>query len=65
MLYGEHIHAQEQEAPPQCSVCSARATVEVFDSAEHSCGYFCLCCGRQKLERLTRLERLFKGTETV
>ena len=61
MLYGEHILAQE--GPGQCGTCSARATVEVFDAAERSCGCFCLRCGRLKLERLTQLENLFKGNK--
>ena len=56
MLYGEHLHADEQ--PPHCLTCPRRAAVEVFgdDGASHGC--FCLRCGRRKLEAVQRVERM-------
>lgn len=61
MLYGEHLHAQEE--PPQCRTCGARASVEVFNAAGHSCGCFCLRCGRLTFKALQRQEkqRVVKG----
>lgn len=61
MLYGQHIHVEEQ--PAQCQLCTQRAIAEVFYASGQSCGLFCLHCGREKLERLQLLERLFtQGT---
>ena len=62
MLYGAHLHVQEE--PAHCLTCPRRATVEVFNAAGHSCGCFCLRCGRRKLEALQRIERLFTRSET-
>lgn len=57
MLYGEHLHTEEQL--PGCLTCPQPASVEVFDAAGHSRGCFCLRCGRRKLTVLKRLEAAF------
>ncbi len=56
MLYGQHLHAEEQL--PDCPICGQRAVAEVFYASGVSSGIFCLPCGRAKLARLQQLERL-------
>jgi hypothetical protein len=59
MIYGEHLHAEEQAQPPHCLTCARRASHEVFDVRGNSCGCFCLRCGQRKLAVLERLEAAF------
>ena len=59
MLYGEHLHAHEDEEHTPCGGCRARATEEVFDRTGLSHGCFCQRCGRRKLKALQRIENLF------
>jgi hypothetical protein len=64
MLYGEHLHTDEQTRPLPCLTCSRRASYEVFDVLGRSHGCFCWRCGRRKLAVLNHLEAAFPKKET-
>ena len=59
MIYGEHLHADEQAL--QCA-CGKTATIEVFNKRGCSCGWFCRQCSWRKRDELKRQEKLAKAT---
>jgi hypothetical protein len=58
MIFGEHLHADEQAV--QCA-CGVFATVEVKDKTGSSCGWFCRRCGERKRNELRRQEKIAKA----
>jgi hypothetical protein len=41
---------------PRCRTCGARASVEVFNNRNSSCGCYCARCGRSKLKEFQQQE---------
>lgn len=63
MLWGECVHTEEgpmayikQMERPRCRTCGGRASVEVFNNRNSSCGTYCVRCGKAKVKELDRQE---------
>lgn len=61
MIWGEHLHADEQPGRVSCQTCTALPTVEVFGADGQSHGVFCLRCSRRKFQAVQRIEDQFAG----
>jgi Zn finger protein HypA/HybF involved in hydrogenase expression len=61
VIWGDHLHANEQPGRVSCQTCAALPAVEVFGADGQSHGVFCLRCGRRKLHVVQHLEDLFAG----